>query len=129
MFSPRSIVHLCYSVCTVTIWRWACRRDTDWISDLLITYTTVPVTTGDYSFVANLHTLLITTTPAKNFQACFLFTSRSLATAYSRGGSSASRISVLLSETPVQGSCQFLQMTIANSGTPKLGRNSPFSLT
>jgi hypothetical protein len=38
-------------------------------------------TTSIYSAIATLHTLQITTTHAKSFPACYVFTSRSLVTA------------------------------------------------
>jgi hypothetical protein len=76
-------------------------------------------TTGSYRAIANLHTLQFTTAPAKPFPACCVLTSRSLATASNRGHSSASRVQFLLSQPPVQKSCQSLnpkcQLPIANN--------------
>jgi hypothetical protein len=63
----------------------------DWILDLLTTYTTRLETTSNYSAVANLHNSQLTTAHAKSFSACYVFTSRSLATASNSGDSSASR--------------------------------------
>jgi hypothetical protein len=54
--------------------------------------------------MANLHNSQITTTNAKPFLACYVFTSRSLAKASNSGDSSASRTQVLSSEPPVQNS-------------------------
>jgi hypothetical protein len=47
--------------------------------------------TGNYSAVANLNNLRITTAPARPFPACYVLTSHSLATASNSGYSSASR--------------------------------------
>jgi hypothetical protein len=47
-------------------------------------------------------TPLIFTAAAKPFPAFYVFTSRSLATAFNSGDSSASRAQVLSSQTPVQ---------------------------
>jgi hypothetical protein len=63
-------------------------------------------TTSNYSATADLHTLQITTAPAKPFPACYVLTSRFLATTSNSGDSSASHAQVLLSQPPVQNSCQ-----------------------
>jgi hypothetical protein len=76
------------------------RRGMDWILDLL----TPLGTTRNYSAAVNLHTLQITTAPAKAIPACCVLTSRSLAAASNSGYSSASRAQVLLSQPPVQSS-------------------------
>jgi hypothetical protein len=47
-------------------------------------------TTSNYSAIANLQTLQIATAPAKHFQACCVFTNRSLSTASNSEDSSAS---------------------------------------
>jgi hypothetical protein len=74
----------------------------NWILDLLR-----PLgTTSNYSAIANLHTLQITTARAKTFPAYCALTTRSLATASNSGDSSASDTQVLLSQPPVQDSCQ-----------------------
>jgi hypothetical protein len=44
--------------------------------------------TSHYSATANLHNSQITTAPAKPFPVCYVFTSRSLATASNSGNSS-----------------------------------------
>jgi hypothetical protein len=61
-------------------------------------------TTSNYSATANLHYSQITTAPAKPFPACYVFTSRFLATASNSGDSSALRAQILSSQTPVQNS-------------------------
>jgi hypothetical protein len=71
--------------------------------DLLTIYTPLG-TTSNYSTVANLHTLQITTAPAKSFSIRYVIISRSLATAFNNGDSSASRAQVLSSQPPVQNS-------------------------
>jgi hypothetical protein len=53
-----------------------------------------------------LHISQITTLPAKPFEAFYIFTSSSLATASNSGESSASRAQVLLSHPAVYNSCQ-----------------------
>jgi hypothetical protein len=63
---------------------------------------TRPVSSNNYSTTVNLHNFQITTAPAKPFPVCYVFTSRSLATASNSGDSSASREQVFSSETPVQ---------------------------
>jgi hypothetical protein len=70
-------------------------------------------TTSNYSAIANLHPLEITTAPAKPFSACCVLTSRSLATACNSGDSSASRAQILVSQPPVQNSCQLCQFFLA----------------
>jgi hypothetical protein len=78
----------------------------DWILNLLTTLRT----TNNYSATANLHTLQITTVPAKPFPPCCLLTNHSLATASNSGDSSASCVQVLLSQLPVQNFSQFSQL-------------------
>jgi hypothetical protein len=73
----------------------------DWILHLLTIYTQL-VNVSNYSTIVNIHNSQITTAPAKLFQACCVFTSRSLAAAFISGDSSASRSQVLSSQTPVQ---------------------------
>jgi hypothetical protein len=63
-----------------------------------------------YNAIANLRTLQIATAPAKSFPACYVLTSRSLATASNSGDSSASRAQVILSQLPMQNSCQIPQL-------------------
>jgi hypothetical protein len=75
-----------------------CRKDMDWILDLLTNLYTPLGTTSNYSATADLHTLHITTAPAKPFPACCALTSRSLATASNSGDSSASSAQILLSQ-------------------------------
>jgi hypothetical protein len=88
-----------------------CRRGMDWILDLL----TPLRAASTFSATANLHTLQITTAPAKPLSACCSLTSRSLTTASNGGISSASRVQVLLPQPPVQNSCQFPQLPTLNS--------------
>jgi hypothetical protein len=77
-----------------------------WI-DLLTTYIHSRLgTTGNYSGIANLHNSQITPAPTKPFSACCIVTIRFLATASNSGDSSASRPQVILSQRPVQNSCQ-----------------------
>jgi hypothetical protein len=57
-------------------------------------------TTSNYSAIANLHNLQITTAPLKLFPACCVFNSLSLATASNSGDSSVSRAH------PAMNSCQ-----------------------
>jgi hypothetical protein len=52
-------------------------------------------TTRNYSAIADLHNLQITTAAAKPFPNCWVLTSRSLATTANSGDSSASRAQVL----------------------------------
>jgi CBS domain containing-hemolysin-like protein len=81
---------------------------------------TPPRITSNYSALANLHTLQITTAPATHFPACCVLTSFSLATAYNSGKSSASRAQVIVSRPSVQKSCQLstqLQRLLYSSST------------
>jgi hypothetical protein len=80
----------------------AIRRGLDWIIGFISLIYSWLVTTSNYSATANLHTLLITTVPAKPFPACCVFTSRTLATASNSGHSSASRADVAPSPTLAQ---------------------------
>jgi hypothetical protein len=59
-------------------------------------------TANNYSPIADIHTLQITTAPAKNFPACCVLTSRFLATACNSEVSSATRAQVLLSQPLLQ---------------------------
>jgi hypothetical protein len=86
------------------------RRGMEWLLDLLILHGT----TRNYSDTADLHTLQFTTAPAKPFPACCVFNSNSLATASNSGDYSASRGQILLTQPPVQNSCQFPQLPKAN---------------
>jgi hypothetical protein len=52
-------------------------------------------TTSNYSAIADLQSLQITTAPANSFPAFYVINSRSLATASSSGDSSASRAHVV----------------------------------
>jgi hypothetical protein len=70
--------------------------------DSLTTYITRLGITSNYRATGNLHYSQITTAPAKPFPACCVLTSRSLATAFNSGNSSASRTQVLRSLTSVQ---------------------------
>jgi hypothetical protein len=72
-------------------------------------------TTSNYRATANLHTLQITTAPAKPFLACCVLTSSSLATDPNSEDSSASRAQVLLSQPPVQNSLSTVNSTMAPS--------------
>jgi hypothetical protein len=67
---------------------------------------TLEHTTSNYSAIANLHTLHITTAPIKPSPA-YVFNSRSLATASNSGDSSVSCAQVVSSQPPVQKSSQF----------------------
>jgi hypothetical protein len=69
-------------------------------------------TTSSYSAVADLHTLQITTAPAKPFPACCVFNSHSLATASNSGDPSASHAHVLSSQPPVQNSTELIDPTL-----------------
>jgi hypothetical protein len=71
-------------------------------------------TTNNYSDIANLHIVQITTAPAKPFPACCVLTSPSLATASNSGDSSSSRAQVPLSQPPVQNSCQLNYSAISS---------------
>jgi hypothetical protein len=68
-----------------------------WIGelDLLTQLYTPHETTSNYIAIANLHTLQITTEPAKPFLACCVFNSRFIATASNSGNSSAFRAHVV----------------------------------
>jgi hypothetical protein len=77
----------------------------DWIFDLLTAYTQLGITING-SAIANLHTLQITTAHLRLFPACCTFISRFLSTASNSGDFSASRLQILLSQQPVQNSCQ-----------------------
>jgi hypothetical protein len=55
-------------------------------------FTTRLGTTSNYSSIANLHTSQITTAHPKSFQACCVFTIRSLVTDSNSGGPSASAL-------------------------------------
>jgi hypothetical protein len=76
------------------------RQGSDWWTDLLTRLHTSLGTTSKYSAVADLYTLQITTTPAKLFPACCVFSSRSIATASNSGDSSASRAHVVTRYCP-----------------------------
>jgi hypothetical protein len=71
----------------------------DWILDLLTTCT--HNTESNYSAIANLHSLQITTAHAKSSPACCVFTSRSLVTASNTEGSLASVLKSSLREGSV----------------------------
>jgi hypothetical protein len=77
----------------------------DWILDLLTTLGATSI----YSATDDLHTLKTTTALAKPFSA-YVLTSRSLATTSNSGDSPDSRAQVLLSQPPVQNSCQYSQL-------------------
>jgi hypothetical protein len=62
------------------------RRGLDWILNLLEHFTTRLGTRNNYSAIANLHTLQLTTEHDK-FSACSVFSSRSLVTASNNGDS------------------------------------------
>jgi hypothetical protein len=79
------------------------RRGMDWILNLL----TPLGTTSNYSATADLHTLQFNTAPAKPFPVCCVLNRRFLATDSNSGDTSSSRAQVLLSQPPVQNSCQF----------------------
>jgi hypothetical protein len=59
-------------------------------------------TTSNYSTIANLQTLQITTPPAKLFSSLLFLQQTSLVTASNSGNSSTFRTQVLLSQPPVQ---------------------------
>jgi hypothetical protein len=61
--------------------------------------------TGNYSYISNLHNSQITVR-AKHYPACCVLTSRFLATASNNGDSSGFCAQVLLSQSPIQNSCQ-----------------------
>jgi hypothetical protein len=65
-------------------------------------------TTSNYSATTNLHNSQITKESAKPFPACSVFTSRSLATAFKSGDSSASRAHVLSSQPSLHNSLKRL---------------------
>jgi hypothetical protein len=67
------------------------RLGLDWWMDILTTYTRNSEVLVIHSATANLHNSQITTTPAKPFLACCVFTSRSLATTSNSGDTSVSR--------------------------------------
>jgi hypothetical protein len=73
------------------------RRGMDWILDL-----TQLGTTSNHSAIADFHNSRITTAPTKPFPACYVFTSRFLATALNSGDSSASCAQVLPLSTLIQ---------------------------
>jgi hypothetical protein len=75
-------------------------------------------TTSNYSPTANLHTLQITAAAAKPSPACYVLTSRSLATASNSGDSSASRAQVLLSQSPMQNSLSTVNYNVISSQPP-----------
>jgi hypothetical protein len=86
---------------TVTFFRgcrWGFGLDIGFIDHLC----TRLVSTSNYSITAKFHNSQIVTAPDEPFQAACVFTSRSLATASNSVDSSASRPSVLSSQTPVQ---------------------------
>jgi hypothetical protein len=66
-------------------------------------------TTSNYSAIADLHILQITTASAEPFIVCCIFTSRSLATVSNSGDSSASCTQVL---PPVQNSTELITPTV-----------------
>jgi hypothetical protein len=57
-------------------------------------------TSSNYSAIANLYTLKITTAHAKSFPACCVFTSRSLVTVSNSGDSSASALKSSIRRQP-----------------------------
>jgi hypothetical protein len=69
-------------------------------------------TTNNSSASANLPNSQITTAFAKPFQACCVFTSRSLATASNSVDSSALHAHVLSSQLPVQNSTELVAPTV-----------------
>jgi hypothetical protein len=73
------------------------------------------VPTLNYSGIANLRTLQVTTAPAKSSPACCVLNNRSLATASNSRDSSASRTQVLLSQPPVLNSLNSFNSTVAPS--------------
>jgi hypothetical protein len=92
-----------------------CRRGIDWILALL----TPLGTTSNYSATSDLHTLQLTTAPAKPSPVCSVINSPSLATASNSANSSASRAQFLFLHLLVKHSRQFLlsQLTTINLGT------------
>jgi hypothetical protein len=64
---------------------------------------------GNYSAIANEHTLQVITAPVRSFPVYCVFNSRFLATASNSRDSSASHAQVLFPQPPVQNSCQFSQ--------------------
>jgi hypothetical protein len=81
---------------------------------LILDLLTLLRTTSNYIATANLHTFQIIRSPAKPFSACCVLTGRFLATASNSGDSSTSRIQVLLSQPPMKGGCQLLQLPTVN---------------
>jgi hypothetical protein len=74
-------------------------------------FTTRLETTSNYSAIAKVHTLQITTAHAKSFPACCVFTSRFLATASKRGDSSASALTSLLPGSQLWTNCCNCQLS------------------
>jgi hypothetical protein len=68
--------------------------------------------TSNSSTTANIHNSQITTALAKHFPTCYIFTSRSLATASNSGDSSASHPQILSSLPPMQNSTQVIAPTV-----------------
>jgi hypothetical protein len=85
-------------------------------------------TTSNYSAIANLHTLQITTAPAKPFPACCVFTSHSLVTDSNSGHSSRAHA---LSERRLPSSCLFSWQTPVQNwlGCPICLPYNPFART
>jgi hypothetical protein len=82
----------------------------NWKLDLLTQFGT----TSNHSSIASFHTLQITTALVKRFPDCVLNGS-SLATVSNSGDSSATRAQDLLSQSPLQSSCQFSQLPSAKN--------------
>jgi hypothetical protein len=85
------------------VWLWAGFILVNGFIDHLYEYTPLG-TTNNYSSIANVHSLQITTAPAKPFYSLLYFISRSLSTASNSGDSSTSRAEVLSSQPPIQNS-------------------------
>jgi hypothetical protein len=100
----RNIIEISHCVLLLSGSSDGYRRRIDWILDLRTQLYTQLGTTSNCSIIANLHTLEITVTLAKPFPACSVLTSRSVATAFSSGDSSASSSQLLSSQPPVQNS-------------------------
>jgi hypothetical protein len=95
-----------YVVCD---YRWSM----DWWLGFIDHLYTSLGTTSTYNTIADFHASQITTTPTNPFPTCYVFTSHSLAMASNSGDSSASHAQVLLTQPPMQNSCQLSCVTVA----------------
>jgi hypothetical protein len=82
-------------------------------------------TTSNYSAIADLHTLQITTASTKSSPSCSVFNSRSLATTSKSGDSSASLSQVLLLQSSAQNSTELSVNSLLQTVLLIISRQGP----